>query len=683
MTLPPVALSPPPPLSVSLPPVAISPPPLPVSLPPVVLSPLPPLPVFSVSPPPPISVGLPPVAIAPPPISVDLPPVAIAPPPISVDLPPVAIAPPPISVDLPPVAIAPPPISVDLPPVAIAPPPISVDLPPVAIAPPPISVDLPPVPVTLPPVLKSPWPPRPPLPPPAPPAPPLSPGDAFLNLVSFTLLADSLTASQFNGTAFVHTLAAALPNVTVADVAINVSTVGVPDPIGIQSTLPSLGRRHLSHASSSVEHLLIAVLVALSTAASTGAVSAAASTLFLNPIPAAATLGSAAFRALNRHPRVPPEHRPPNPASLGAGHAAHNRLGKSPSLGAGHAAHIRLGESASLGAGHAAHIRLGESASLGAGHAAHIRLGKSPILGAGHAAHIRLGKSPSLSAGHAAHIRLGESASLGAGHAAHNRLGRAAPRDSSRATRLATAWPPRRPIAPAISHRVAPSRCAGAVRSQQHCVGLLVELLLGRRGARGAPHHGCAAPRLARRRDWFGPGHERGDGRCAGPRADALSGRQRCMGRDRRQLGVTRDPRHATSATGRGGHRACEPAPCHQRAARLEYHRRARAAWRACAPWAREVHLARVDPMGGCEARLGHSRAEEPRFPQRRPGGRGRRGRRSRWLLRTALCRAGPLALLHPVAARLRRVEARARCVRLLPTRPDECLLCGLDPRRP
>jgi hypothetical protein len=110
-------------------------------------------------------------------------------------------------------------------------------------------------------------------------------------LVSFTLLADSLTASQFNGTAFVHALAAALPNVTVADVAINVSTVGVPDPIGVQSTLPSLGRRHLSHASSSVEHLLIAVLVALSTAASTGAVSAAASTLFLNPIPAAATLG--------------------------------------------------------------------------------------------------------------------------------------------------------------------------------------------------------------------------------------------------------------------------------------------------------------------------------------------------------------------------------------------------------
>jgi hypothetical protein len=89
----------------------------------------------------------------------------------------------------------------------------------------------------------------------------------------------------------VHALAAALPNVTVADVAINVSTVGVPDPIGVQSTLPSLGRRHLSHASSSVEHLLIAVLVALSTAASTGAVSAAASTLFLNPIPAAATLG--------------------------------------------------------------------------------------------------------------------------------------------------------------------------------------------------------------------------------------------------------------------------------------------------------------------------------------------------------------------------------------------------------
>ena len=112
-----------------------------------------------------------------------------------------------------------------------------------------------------------------------------------MNLVSFTLLADSLTASQFNGTAFVHALAAALPNVTVADVAINVSTVGVPDPIGVQSTLPSLGRRHLSHASSSVEHLLIAVLVALSTAASTGAVSAAASTLFLNPIPAAATLG--------------------------------------------------------------------------------------------------------------------------------------------------------------------------------------------------------------------------------------------------------------------------------------------------------------------------------------------------------------------------------------------------------
>ena len=112
-----------------------------------------------------------------------------------------------------------------------------------------------------------------------------------MNLVSFTLLVDS-PASQFNGTAFVHVLAAALPNVTDADVAISVSTVGVPDPIGVQSTLPELGRRHLSHASSSMEHLLIAVLVALSTAASTGAVvSASASTLFLNPIPAAATLG--------------------------------------------------------------------------------------------------------------------------------------------------------------------------------------------------------------------------------------------------------------------------------------------------------------------------------------------------------------------------------------------------------